>query len=96
MFKKLFIIITAVCFFVPSIVCAELAPQFNKSATNKTDISKNVPTHGKIFKKGEVAEKNVNKNGDVMENNVNKNKNIMENNVNQGGNVMENKAPLMK
>ncbi|MCP3876514.1 MAG: hypothetical protein GY699_25655 [Desulfobacteraceae bacterium] len=89
MIKRL-IIFTIMCLFVTGAVSAEMAPQFKKSAKNKTDMSSTAPNYGKVHKKDEVMERNVNTGGQVMENNVNKPGQVMENNMNKPEQVMEN------
>ncbi len=89
MIKKL-ILVTIMCLFATGTIFAEMAPQFNKSAKNKTNMSTTAPKYGKVHKKDEVMERNVNKGGQVMERNVNRGGEVMENNVNKPGQVMEN------
>ncbi len=51
------IIIFALCFITPPIICAEMAPQFKKGSTNKADLSAKEPKHGAIYKPGNVMER---------------------------------------
>ena len=94
MLKRVTVILAVICFFLPSLVCAEFAPQFQESSKDKTDLSTNAPKQSLVNKDEGVMENNVNKNKNVMEGNVNKNKNVMENNVNNKQNVMESNAPV--
>lgn len=95
MFKKILIVVAIFCFFVPSVVCAEMAPQFNKNSTDKADLSKNAPQSSKINRNKNVMESNAaHKNKNVMESNTAiKNKNVMESNAPlKNKNVMEHNA----
>ena len=89
MFKKMITLICAIALLTPVLASAEYAPQFQKSSTDKTDLSAAAPKHGVVYKDETVMENNVNKNEDVMENNVNKNEDVMESNINKQGEVME-------
>lgn len=90
MFKRILMLLAVVCIFLPSVVFAEFAPQFNKSSTDKTDLSSQAPKHGEVYKNNKAMENNVNKNQDVMENKVNMDEQVMENNVKKNKKVMEN------
>jgi hypothetical protein len=92
--NKLVILITITFLFAAGSVFAEMAPQFKKSSKNQTDMSSKAPKYGKVYKKGDVMENNMNKPGQVMENNVNKPGQVMENNVNKPGQVMENNVNM--
>lgn len=85
MFKKILIVVAVFCFFISSMVFAEMAPQFNKSSTDKADLSKNAPQSSKINRNKNVMESNAaQKNKNVMESNSPlKNKNVMEHNAAQ-------------
>ncbi len=88
MIKQL-MLVTILSLFITGTASAEMAPQFNKDKNNKTNMSSTAPKYGKVHKKDEVMERNVNKGGQVMENNVNKPGQVMENNMNKPGQVME-------
>jgi len=92
MIKKILSIIVVICFLVPSIVCAEMAPQFKKSSKDNTDLSKNAPQHDRMSKGGDVMENKARAGGDVMENKARAGSDVMENKARVGGDVMENKA----
>jgi len=82
-------------------VSAEFAPQFNKSSTDKTDLSSQAPKHGAVYKNNKAMENNASKGGQVMENNVNKGGQVMENNMNKnmnvkGNNIYKNKKVMEK
>ena len=79
MFKRFLAILTVVGFMVPSILCAEFAPQFKESSKGNTNLSKSAPTHGQVYKSnaamGKTARhKSVTKNKQVMERNVSQEK----------------------
>ncbi len=77
MFKRFLAVLTVVGFMVPSILCAEFAPQFKESSKGKADLSKNAPTHGQVYKSKTAMEKT------ARHKNVSKNKQVMERNVSQ-------------
>lgn len=85
MFKKMWIVTAIFCFLISSVAYAEMAPQFNKSSTDKADLSKNAPRSSKMNRNKNVMESNAaQKNKNVMESNASlKNKNVMENNAAQ-------------
>ena len=78
MFKRFLIILTVVCFLIPSIAGAEFAPQFKESSKGKADLSKSAPTHGKVYKSKNAMEKT------ARHKSVSKNKQVMERNMTQG------------
>lgn len=98
MFKKIVIVIAIFCFFIPSVICAEMAPQFNKSSTDKTDLSKNAPQSSKLNQNKNVMESNAPlKNKNVMESNAPlKNKNVMENNAAQSQQLQKMNSDTVK
>lgn len=87
---KQIMLLSIICLFASTTVFAEFAPQFNKGAKDKTDMSSSAPNYGKVFKKDEVIERGVNKNGEVMESNVNKPEQAMESNMIKPEKVMKN------
>lgn len=95
MLKKMLILATAAFFVAPFILSAEMAPQFNKSANDQTDLSKAAPKHERLLKNGDAMESTAAvQGGDVMENNAaDLPGDVMENNAaDMPGDVMENNA----
>lgn len=75
MCKRFISVLTVLCFLVPSIVCAEFAPQFKESSKGTADLSKSAPTHGQVYKSNTSMEKN------THQKNISKNKQVMESNA---------------
>lgn len=89
MFKQSIALVFTFFLLAPSLVCAEFAPQFNKSSTDKTNMSNKAPKYGSVYKKEGLTENKIDKSGKIVENNVNKTGQVMESNVNKSGQVME-------
>ncbi len=75
MYKRFLAVLTVLCFVFPSIICAELAPQFKESSKGKADLSKSAPAHGNVYKNRTTTEKTaqhkaVSTNQKVMERNT--------------------------
>ena len=75
MLQRFLAVLTIVGFMVPSIVCAEFAPQFKESSKGTADLSKSAPTHGQVYKSNtsmgkNTHQKNISKNNQVMESNA--------------------------
>ncbi|MCP3951044.1 MAG: hypothetical protein GY697_02310 [Desulfobacterales bacterium] len=77
MCKRFISVLTVLCFLVPSIVCAEFAPQFKESSKGKANLSKSAPTHGQVYKSKTAMEKT------ARHKSVAKNKQVMERNASQ-------------
>ena len=78
MFKRFLAVFTVICFMVPSIVCAEFAPQFKESSKGTADLSKSAPMRGKVYKSRTAMEKT------ALHKGVSKNQKAMERNTAQG------------